>query len=247
MAEELEVEFSEIEAIEKSEPKQEKKEPELPEKYRGKSIEDVVKMHQEAEKLASRHSQEVGEVRRLADELLKAQLAKKPEVEKPEEIDFFDNPTEAINKAVSSNPRVLAAEQNALQVQREYSKQMFFAKHPDALNIAQDSEFQDWVGKSKVRQKLLRDADNYDFDAGDELIGTWKELKGIKQAQSKQVEKQAIDNVLKDASVDTGGSGESSRKVYRRADLIRLKMKDPAKYDAMYDDIMKAYADGRVR
>lgn len=246
MAEELEIEISEIEAVET--PKPEKQEPELPAKYRGKSVEDVVKMHQEAEKLASRHAQEVGEVRKLADELLRSQLAKKPEVEKPKEIDFFENPSEAINQAVNSNPRVLAAEQYALQAQREQAKQMFFGKHQDAMNIVQDSDFQEWVGKSKVRQKLLRDADvNFDFDAGDELISTWKELRAAKTAQTESVEKKATDSALNAASVDLGGSGESSKKIYRRADLIRLKMNNPAKYEAMYDDIAKAYAENRVR
>ena len=64
----------------------------LPEKYRGKSVEDIVKMHQEAEKLVDRQATEVGEVRKLADELLKSQLYKKPEVEQPVEVDFFENP-----------------------------------------------------------------------------------------------------------------------------------------------------------
>ena len=51
--------------------------PELPEKYRDKSLDDIVRMHQEAEKLIGRQAQEVGEVRKLADELLKQQLYKK--------------------------------------------------------------------------------------------------------------------------------------------------------------------------
>ena len=37
---------------------------EIPEKYRGKSLDEVVKMHQEAEKLIGKQAQEVGEVRR---------------------------------------------------------------------------------------------------------------------------------------------------------------------------------------
>jgi len=41
--------------------------PELPEKYRDKSLDDIVKMHQEAEKLIGKQAQEVGEVRKLAD------------------------------------------------------------------------------------------------------------------------------------------------------------------------------------
>jgi hypothetical protein len=52
---------------------------------------------------------------------------------------------------------------------------------------------------------------------------------------------------MKAAQVDTGGSGESSKRVYRRADLIRLKMNDPARYEALNDEILSAYAEGRVK
>ena len=39
-------------------------EPEIPEKYRGKSVEDLVQMHQELEKFSGKQSTEVGELRR---------------------------------------------------------------------------------------------------------------------------------------------------------------------------------------
>ncbi|CAK0752509.1 hypothetical protein CCP3SC1AL1_190006 [Gammaproteobacteria bacterium] len=47
---------------------------ELPEKYREKSLDEIVRMHQEAEKLIGKQAQEVGEVRKLADELIKQNL-----------------------------------------------------------------------------------------------------------------------------------------------------------------------------
>jgi len=62
---------------------EEKPEVVIPDKYQGKSVEDIVKMHQEAEKLIGKQAQEVGEVRRLADELLKRELSQKQAVETP--------------------------------------------------------------------------------------------------------------------------------------------------------------------
>ena len=70
--------------------------PQIPEVYRGKSVDDLVKMHQEAEKLIARQGIEVGEVRKLADELIKSQLTPKPKVEEVAPVDFFENPQEAI-------------------------------------------------------------------------------------------------------------------------------------------------------
>ncbi|CAB4140707.1 hypothetical protein UFOVP408_58, partial [uncultured Caudovirales phage] len=66
---------------------------EVPEKYRGKNLADIVKMHQEAEKLIGKQAQEVGEVRKLADELIKQNLGKnQPVVEEAPEVDFFEDP-----------------------------------------------------------------------------------------------------------------------------------------------------------
>jgi hypothetical protein len=47
--------------------------------------------------------------------------------------------------------------------------------------------------------------------------------------------------------VNTAGTGETSKKVYRRADLIRLRLENPDRYDALSDEIMKAYSEGRVK
>lgn len=220
----------------------------VPERYRGKSVTDIMKMHQEAEKLIDRQSREVGEVRKLADELIKSQLTPKAEVvEKPKEVDFFENPQEAIRQQIENNPRVLAAEKFAQQVQADQSKQALARMHPDVQQIVGDSGFQEWVKASKVRTQLFQQADNYDIDAANELLSTYKELRAVRQKNVEAVDNTAREKLLKAVSVETGGSGESSQKVFRRADLIRLKMRDPAKYEAMSDEIMAAYQSGRVK
>ena len=221
--------------------------PQIPEVYRGKSVDDLVKMHQEAEKLIARQGREVGEVRKLADELIKSQLTPKPKVEEVAPVDFFENPQEAIRQQIENHPRVREAEQTAKQLQADHARQLLNQMHPDVANIVQDSGFQDWIKASKVRTKLFQDAEAYDVDAADELLSTYKELRVVKQQQVAKVDTTARDQSLKAASVDTGGSGETTRKVYRRADLIRLKMRDPGKYDAMSDEIMAAYSEGRVK
>ena len=240
-------EVGEIESVEKQQSEAVAAAPELPEKYRGKSIEDVVKMHRDAEDLIARQGREVGEVRKLADELIKSQLTPKAEVEKPKEVDFFENPQEAIRQQIENNPRVVAAEQFAKQVQAEQSRQRLAQIHPDVQQIVGDVGFQEWVKASKVRTQLFQQADNYDIEAAHELISTYKELRGVRQKVVTEADNTARDKTLRAAAVDTGGSGESSQKIFRRADLIRLKMRDPAKYESMSDEIMAAYQTGRVK
>lgn len=248
-------EIGELEAVEQEDEVQhqpevaedEVAEEEVPEKYRGKSAADLVKMHHEAEKLIARQSQEVGEIRKLADELIKSQLVKKPEVEKPKEVDFFENPEEAIRRAVESNPEVRAAKEYAVQAKRTLAQQAIVQRHPDMHQVVADPEFQQWVGASKIRQSLFQAADAYDAEAADELISTFKALKGQRVAQVGKADRDAIKAQLRTASVDTGGSGETGKKVYRRADLINLRIRDPQKYASLENEIMAAYSEGRVK
>lgn len=227
----------------------------IPEKYKGKSVEDIVKMHQEAEKMIGRQAQEVHEVRSLADQLLKQQLESnktKQTTEQTQEEDFFADPQSAVNRTVDQHPAVLAAKQASLELKKMQTGQQLAAKHPDFMDIAQNVDFQNWIKASPFRMDLFTKADaEFDFPAADELLSTYKELRQVKstqqQEQLKAVEAKAQDTAMKAASVDVGGSGEVSRKIYRRADLIKLKMTDPDRYMALQDEIMSAYADGRVK
>lgn len=229
---------------------------ELPEKYRGKSAIEIAKMHQEAEKLIGRQANEVHEVRSLADQLLKQQLDARAKETKPIEEsleeDFFADPHSAVNRQVEKHPAVLEARQAALEMKRMKTAQQLSEKHPDFATIASDTGFQDWVKSSAIRLNLFAKADaEFDFESADELLSTYKELKQIKQqaqtTQTAAVESKAQEQAMRAATVDVGGAGESSRKVYRRADLIKLRMTDPERYMQMSDEIMDAYATGRVK
>jgi hypothetical protein len=223
---------------------------ELPEKYRDKSLDEIVKMHQEAEKLIGKQAQEVGEVRKLADELIKQNLGSKQQQTRQEEpeIDFFENPQKAVQRTVDNHPDVQAARQATLEMRRAQIQQKLAQEHPDFGDIAKDQEFANWVKSSPVRIKLFEQADaGYDFDSANELLSTYKQLRSVKTKQSSDAGEATRKQNLKAVGVDVGGSGESSKKIYRRADLIRLKMQDPNRYDALSDEIMAAYAEKRVR
>jgi hypothetical protein len=222
----------------------------IPDKYRGKELSDIIKMHQEAEKLIGKQAQEVGEVRKLADELIKQNLAGKPQPIKEEEpeVDFFENPQAAVRRTVDNHPDVLAARQAGQEFKKMQIQQKLAAEHPDFGQIAQDTDFVNWVKSSPIRLGLYAKADGeFDYDSANELLSTYKQLRGIKAKQTNEAGETQRKSNLKAAGVDVGGSGESGKRVYRRADLIRLKMTDPNRYDALSDEIMQAYQDGRVK
>jgi hypothetical protein len=238
---------SEIEAVEQ---KQAASEAKIPEKYQGKNLDDIIRMHQEAEKLIGKQAQEVGEVRKLADELIKQNLGSKvtQNTEVEPEVDFFEDPQKAIRKTVDNHPDVVAGREAAQNFKKMQIQQMLASNHPDFTQVVQDPEFVNWVKSSPVRLGLYARADGeFDYDSANELLSTFKELKGVKAKRNVEAGEATRKQNLNAATVDVGGTGESGGRVYRRADLIRLKMTDPARYEALSDEIMQAYQEGRVK
>jgi hypothetical protein len=226
-------------------------EDDIPEKYKNKSVKDIVRMHQEAERAIGKQGSEVGELRRIVDDFVKAQTVTQkqqaPEVE--EEVDFFTDPDKAIARAIEKHPKVREAEQLSAQMKKAEALANLKSAHPDFSEVVNDGSFAEWVSKSKVRQELFSRADrNYDFDAANELISTWKERKQVVD-QSVAVEKVQRKQAVKSASTgSTKGSGETaSKKTYRRADIIELMRTNPDRYQQLSDEIMQAYSEGRVK
>lgn len=232
-------------------------EPEVPEKYRGKSLDDIIRMHQEAEKLIGRQAQEVGESRKLLDEYIKQQLNTPKNDVQPstsQEIDWFEDPAKAVNQAVENNPALRQVQEQLAQQAKQTALATIEKAHPDFMSIAQSEDFANWVQGSKVRMQMFAQANNYDVDSALELLGTYKELKGVKQQKQQQADQTLIkadeaarSKALQAAAVQKGGTGETSKPIYRRPDLIRLRMTDPQRYMDMEQDILQAYAEGRVK
>ena len=231
-------------------------EEELPSKYKGKSVAEIIKMHQEAEKLIGKHAQEVGEVRKLADELIKRQLDAPAKVEQKateeDEIDFFADPEKAVTKKIEKHPAIVEAKQQALQLKQMQTVNRLQQEFPDFMSTVQDPEFVEWVKGSPVRVQLYTQANsNYDFDSAAELLNTWNYVKP-KPAVKQEVPQEILKSqkaAVQQATMDVGGASQNvgSTKVYRRADLIRLQIENPDRYVQMQDEIMSAYAEGRVR
>ena len=210
----------------------------IPEKYQGKSNSEIIQMHQEAEKLLGRQSSEVGELRKVVDTYIQGQtqLDQGSTQEVTEEIENSYNLSFGIRK-----------------VSREYKQATAKAQlqklHPDMGNIVQDAKFQQWVSASKIRQQLFNQADKlYDYETADELLNLWKDRQTAVQ-QTATNEKQDRKQTVQNASVGTnkGSSAPVSKKVYRRADIIKLMKEDPQRYLALSDEITRAYAERRVR
>ncbi|MAO20640.1 MAG: hypothetical protein CMJ25_07800 [Phycisphaerae bacterium] len=227
----------------------------LPDKYKGKTVEDLAKMHQEAEKLIGKHAQEVGEHRKFFDDMMKRELLQKKaqqptqEDEDPNE-KFFKKPTEAMDDYLSNHPTIKQAQEQALIMKAQTAQQQLQQQFPDYVQVIQTPEFKQWVDASPIRQKLYQEADGgYDIASATELISTWQAISGSKQSEQQTIttkSEETRSKSLKAASVDTGATGVSSKKRYSRLALQDLLKTNPDKYYANSDEILLAYEEGRI-
>jgi len=226
-----------------------------PEKYAGKTLEDVIGMHQNAEKVLGKQGQEVGDQRRLIQELITQSQANQATETTEEAVSFedtfYDDPAKAVNSAIENHPEIIKAREGNVKSVQNANLSQLEATHPDFMDVVGNSDFQKWVGESGIRTELFRRADaDYDFNAANELLGTWKQLSMIgKTKEVKEQQKKSRQKAMRQTSSETRSSGDSvgGKKMYRRSDLIQLQISDPTRYASLADEIQSAYAEGRVK
>ena len=231
--------------------------PEVPVKYRNKQIDDIIRMHQEAEKKLGELGNENGQLKKLADSIIQQQLAlhqQKPPAEEPQEelddADFFTNPKDAIAKAIRNNPELKQYRDQLASIKQQEALRSFSSKHPDYQSIISDGEFKDWVSASPVRKKLYNDANNFDADAADELFSTWKALSSVHKQSSEKVQEETAQAVKAADVGSTGGQGATGgKKIFRKYKLLELIQRDPDTYYSpeFQQEIQLAYQEGRVK
>lgn len=230
---------------------------EIPSKFAGKSTEEIIDSYTNLEKELGRKAQEVGELRRLSDSFLQAEVARTkqnpqdntPLETKDNDVDFFDDPNKAVNDMIENHPKFQEFQQFQAQQAQAGAEARLKQTHPDFTDVIKDTAFQEWVQDSPIRMQMFQAADAYNFDAANELLTNWKDRSMISKTQEVK-EKAEVERkeALKAGTAESRTSSGSSKggKTYRRADLIRLKMENPSRYESLQDEIYNAYAEGRV-
>jgi hypothetical protein len=244
---EAQPEVEEAQAVE--EPQQEEEDDDIPEKYRGKSIKDVIRMHQEIEKLAGKKGAEVGELKQMVQQFIEAQTVEKqaPKVEE-EEVDIFSDPDKYIQRKIETSPEVKEAKLVAEQLRQAQARYELSQAHPDFQEVVTNDSFKEWVGSSRIRQELFQKANNYDFEAANELISVWKDrTQAVQKTNVMSDRRQAIKTASTGAAA--GSSEPASKKIYAKSDIQQLINVNPDKYysPAFQEELTRAYLEKRVR
>lgn len=231
----------------------------IPEKYKGKTLQDIIEMHRNLESQYGRMANDLGQQRKLTDKLLDLkrtddlnQGPKKP-AKKPIQVsstDLLDNPSETLEKILEEREAAIRQEyeQRMSEFESGLAQERFVQKHPDYQEVAQSETFLEWVNSSPIRQQAANQAANGDFAIADALLN---EYKSTRPAQKQEPSNDENLDAARKASLESSSTAgkQSGGKVYRRADLIRLKLEKPQTYaDPDFQrEIMQAYAEGRVK
>lgn len=254
----------ELAQVQAAKPAGEQVEPpaELPEKYRGKSVEDVAAMHMNLEREKSRLANELGEMRRVADKLINVKPVEENTRNERQPVTveaLLDNPDKALSSAFESSPvavQAAQANQRVDELERRLGYEAFTRDHPNYTKDINDPAWVEWVKKNPARLELAARADKFDFNAANALWSMWDEHKQV--TSNARTQERADDTATRAATVRAAPAATSvgTGPVYSRSKLMELRMRansGDAVARAKLDDpafnarLVQAYADGRVR
>jgi hypothetical protein len=218
--------------------------PAIPEKYQGKTMEEVINMHMNAEKEIGRQANEVGTYRDLLKSMSEAANAQAPQTdtteENPVEVssdDLWDNPTEAIRSVVQDALRkeIAPIQEQTQQQQLQAQVGALLQEHPDAETIGADPDFQAFVEKSPYR---LMDAQRWveqrDVDAARRLLSDWKELHpGQEPTEVVETEQSAVRKARAVATESGRGTGgPKGQDTLSKREVMKVFINDRDLYDS---------------
>ncbi len=181
---------------------------------------------------------------------------------------LVDDPTTTLDTYWKTKEASLRAEiaQEYRVTEMATAEAAFLAKYPNYGDLINNEAFVGWVGSSKLRQRAAALAREGDYTVADELLTEFDEFSGqpvvpvvrdeagnvvVVTNASTPEEREAARQASLENAANAGNAdpGTASTTIYRRADLIRLKLLKPEVYadPAFQVEIVAAYRSGRVR
>lgn len=233
----------------------------IPDRFKDKSIEDVIQSYEELEKLNSRQSQDLGAMRKTVDQLLDIQSkasSPAPEPSKPVSVDDLYEDTDGVlrrvaKEEVSGEVQELRTELQQLRLERALAK--LEDKFEGWQQRVQEPEFNAWVQESPYRQRMYRDADSGDFDAAEEILGMYYEQNRRQETAEERYEQEVQrQQDLNTATLESSSpAAPTSDETYSRHDLMEARLaakrgdtKAERWLQAHADSIAIAYEEGRI-
>ncbi len=216
----------------------------LPEKYRGKSVEEIAEMHSNSEKRLGQIQNEVGQLRGLVSDLAQVQREPAPVSPEPVSVDvsgdeLVQNPADSIRKIVQ--PLIEAAKPQAPvqpTVDPLYTMEQnaLTSDFGDPTTIANSEEFKTFVDRTPGRQADFQRACNPELGveqvrAARRLLEDFQDFSTVATPTPTQQTRTAVDQAKAVATESAGPAGRiTTGEVLHEADVIALINSNPDKY-----------------
>lgn len=237
---------------------------EMPDKFKGKSPEEIAASYAELERKYGTIANEVGHMRNIVERL--ATSKRKDDLDETDSVvitndDLLENPTEAIKKvaraAAKEGDENLSSRVELMEAERVMRE--FETAHPTYREDIQNPDFQEFFRESKYRLRLAQRAEQGDVEAADELWTAWEEVRD--QYESDDRDDTDFEEDLKDAGtrkrdlhLERGGRGGADvkafgKRIYSSAEILKMRLEDPDRYYSpqMQAILAAAYSEGRVK
>lgn len=237
----------------------------LPEKYRGKTLEQLVEMHQATEReLGSSRSAE-GTWRSLVDDLIttkrSSDLAKAEPDDSPDPITsdaLLTDPQGVIDRAVQRqlNKALKPVTERVATTELDVARERFVADFPDFVEVASSEDFKAWVAKSQIRSEDALRAAKQDLRAARRLMEDFRDARPSKPETKVAVETKTekptgVEGARASATEGKSGGGDvvHTGEILYKTDVLKLINTDPDKYrsDAYQKKLRLAIKEKRLR
>lgn len=221
----------------------------LPDRFKDKSAEEIAQSYIELEKAYSRQGNDLGRMRETYDKFIEnlqsdeATTNASDEATAPASIDDLYDDTEGTiarvaNREVGS--RVEKLEQELAQARLQTKIDALGEKFGDWQSTVQSDEFLNWVQESPYRLRMAQQADKFDMDAAEEILGLWNDRKGLTDLRQ-EAER---DRRLSEASLESSSAeAPRSEKKYSRSEIMENRIR--ANHgDPQAQDWLRAHAEG---
>jgi len=215
-----------------------------PDKYKGKTVEQVIEMHQNAESRLGEIQNELGTMRGLVTDL--SELQSKPAAPQPEEQeeldvsgdDLIQNPVESIRKVIAQDKAAekVVDDAKALEVQIATEQFNLQKEFGDINAIVGTSEFSAFAGRTPTRLADLNTAAKGEgldqVRAARRLLEDYNDFNAV--LKPAVVETPTLTPVEQARAASTEGAGPagaiSTKEVIYEADVLKMIQDEPTKY-----------------
>lgn len=232
---------------------------EVPVKFQGKPVAEVLNSYKNLESQHGRLNQELGQTRaQLAqNESQSTQRQDNPPLVEIDTAKLLENPREAIEQVVNHATAQAESETatRMAQMQAELDESRFLNAHPNYQSQASTDQFRAYVQADPYRQQMAVAAAQGDWKQAHALMDSYTSSSdyadpAVVEAARAKAQSDAKQQA-KETSLESGSNSEAavSGKVYSKAAIMKMRLEDPDTYEdpATQAELLRAYAEGRVK